>query len=178
MDQMASIRSADPSDAACISALATQVFLDTYAADGMRPDLAREVQRECGQAAVEAWLANPFGRILLAERDEHLIAFAHWRYLSPDSASSPQDLPVREGAELVRLYVQRHFHGAGIGHMLLSRVEADARQAGSQRLWLTAWAGNAKALAFYAKQGYADTGSTEYVFEGRSYENRVFEKML
>jgi GNAT superfamily N-acetyltransferase len=175
---MTSIRLGKPHDAECVSALAVQVFLDTYAADGMRADLAREVQRECGQQTVETWLADTASRILLAERDGHLIAFAHWRYHSPDSASSLHGLPVRDGAELVRLYVQRHFHGAGIGRMLLSQVEADARRAGSQRLWLTAWVGNAKALAFYAKEGYADTGATEYVFDGRSYENRVFEKML
>ena len=35
-------RVAQPTDAVCIAALATQVFLDTYATDGLRPDLARE----------------------------------------------------------------------------------------------------------------------------------------
>lgn len=85
---------------------------------------------------------------------------------------------MREGAELVRLYVQRHFHGTGIGRSLLSRVEADARRVSSRCLWLTAWAGNAKALTFYARAGYVDTGSTDYVFEGRAYENRIFEKEL
>ena len=56
---MISFRPSIQHDAVCISALATQVFLDAYTADGMRPDLAREVQRECGIAAVEAWLADP-----------------------------------------------------------------------------------------------------------------------
>jgi GNAT superfamily N-acetyltransferase len=172
------LRPATPSDALCISALATQVFLDTYATDGMRDDLAREVERECGRAAVEAWLADAASRILLAERDGHLIAFALWRLGVGSGATASPEEPQRDDAELVRLYVQRHFHGHGIGHMLLSKVETDAGHAGSARLWLTAWVGNAKALAFYAKEGYVNIGSTDYVFEGRSYENRVFEKVL
>lgn len=175
---MISLRPGNLHDSVCVSALAIQVFLDTYAADGMRPDLAREVQRECGQAAADAWLADRASRILLAERDGHLLAFAHWRFRLPGSANSTRDVEVREGAELARLYVQRHFHGTGIGRSLLSQVEADARDAGSQRLWLTAWAGNAKALMFYAHAGYIDTGATDYELEGRSYENRIFEKLL
>jgi GNAT superfamily N-acetyltransferase len=175
---MVTLRPATPSDALCISTLATQVFLDTYATDGMRDDLAREVERECGRAAVEAWLADAANRILLAEQDGHLIAFALWRLGGRGEANAPHEEPRHGDAELVRLYVQRYFHGQGIGRLLLSKVETDAGHAGSARLWLTAWVGNAKALAFYAKEGYVNIGSTDYVFEGRSYENRVFEKML
>jgi hypothetical protein len=36
------IRRAKAADALCIAVLGTQVFLDTYAVDGIRPALARE----------------------------------------------------------------------------------------------------------------------------------------
>ena len=39
------LRMAGPADALCIGVLATQVFLDTSAMDGIRPSLAREVLR-------------------------------------------------------------------------------------------------------------------------------------
>ena len=45
-------------------------------------------------------------------------------------------------------------------------------------LWLTCWVHNTRALAFYARQGYAELGSTDYVFEGEHHENRVFAKTL
>ena len=35
-------RNGTPDDALCISVLAMQVFLDTYAIDGLRNDIARE----------------------------------------------------------------------------------------------------------------------------------------
>ena len=49
---------------------------------------------------------------------------------------------------------------------------------GSATLWLTAWLGNARALAFYRSQGYRELGSTIYAFEGERYENRLFAKSL
>jgi hypothetical protein len=42
MTSAISYHRANPEDAVCIGMLATQVFLDTYAPQGMRPDLARE----------------------------------------------------------------------------------------------------------------------------------------
>ena len=49
---------------------------------------------------------------------------------------------------------------------------------GAAVLWLTCWVGNARARAFYARQGYAELGSTDYAFEGERHENRVFAKTL
>ena len=37
------LRPARPDDALCLSVLTMQVFLDTYATEGIRPSLAREV---------------------------------------------------------------------------------------------------------------------------------------
>ena len=45
-------------------------------------------------------------------------------------------------------------------------------------LWLTAWIGNGRALAFYAAQGYGEAGKTLYDFQGELYENRLFVKGL
>ena len=42
------LRPATPADAPTLSALAIQVFLDTYAPEGIRPAVAREVLRNQG----------------------------------------------------------------------------------------------------------------------------------
>ena len=74
--------------------------------------------------------------------------------------------------------MQPPFQRRGVGRLLLSRAEALARAGGSATLWLTAWLGNARALAFYRSQGYRELGSTIYAFEAEQYENRVFAKSL
>ena len=74
--------------------------------------------------------------------------------------------------------MQPPFQRRGVGRLLLSRAEALAAAEGSATLWLTAWLGNARALAFYRSQGYRELGSTIYAFEGERYENRLFAKSL
>ena len=170
------IREGTAADALCIAVLAMQVFLDTYAGDGLRDDLAREALSVYAPDVFAKKLAQPSTHFLLAERAGHLLGFAEISL-----ASTPPDVSLvslNDGAELVRLYVQRPFKRMRIGGALLARSEALAITKSSPCLWLTAWSGNHAALSFYAVSGYRDVGASEYVFEGNAYENRIFMKTL
>jgi diamine N-acetyltransferase len=167
-------RPATPSDALCLSVLATQVFLDTYATQGIRPAIAREVRQYLSEEAFAEILSHPRRAILLAEIEDHLVGFAQ---LAHDQTHErlPPEAPA---AELNRLYVQRPFLGRGLGKELLARAETLARLEGADLLWLTAWTGNAPALRFYEAQGYQDVGASVYTFEGDRYETRLLLKHL
>ena len=167
------LRLATPADALCIGVLATQVFLETYATEGVRPSLAREVLAHCSTAAIADRLAQPSTRFIVAEAVGHLRGFAQ---LSCESRHALVD--ARRAAQLDRLYVQARFSGIGLGMTLLRHVEQCAAQFGADVLWLTAWVENRRALAFYRRQGYEDVGATPYVFEDEQYENRVMRKSL
>lgn len=166
------LRPATPADALCLSVLATQVFLDTYASDGIDTDLANEARSVYAESVFSARLARPGVRLLVAERRGRLIAFAD---LALDTACPAAGI---EGLEVFRLYVQAPFHGQGIGRALMAQAEQQARLLGRASVWLTAWSGNHKALAFYARLGFADVGATAYVIEGRAYENRILAKQF
>jgi GNAT superfamily N-acetyltransferase len=166
-------RVAGADDAHCLSALGRQVFLDTYATAGIRLGVAREAEALFSVAATLARLNEGGRRTLLAERTGHLIGFAELA-LAPSHALVGAD----PAAELGRLYVQSPFLRQGVGGSLLRRAEAIALAEGATTLWLTAWIGNQRALAFYASQGYVPLGSADYAFEGEHFENRVFAKTL
>jgi len=83
---------------------------------------------------------------------------------------------VIDGVELVRLYVHPAFHRRGFGANLLRHAEQIATSAGASSLWLTAWSETTRALAFYRSLGYHNAGATEYVIEGKAYENQVLVK--
>jgi diamine N-acetyltransferase len=167
------IRPATPTDALCLHALATQVFLDTYAPSGIRPVIAREVMVEHSEAAYVALLVDPAYRVLVAEHDHHMVAFA------VVALRRTHDLVVeRKAAELLRLYVQSPFVRQAIGTALLEAAESEAREDGAQVLWLTAWEENARALRFYARRGYRELGSVPFVFEDEHFENRLFVRSL
>lgn len=167
------LRGATPADALCISTLASLVFLDTYATDGIRTDLALEASSAGDTPSVKAAIESRSSHFVLAERAGHLLAFAQCK-----RASIPPHADVGGAVELDRLYVLRHSHRAGIGSVLLGAAEEYARQQQAPLLWLTAWAGNASANAFYLARGYVDVGRTQYTFGDNAYENRIYSKDL
>lgn len=163
-------RNATPEDALNLSVLATQVFLDTYATNGVSVDLAREVRTVYSPGAFGERLQQPGVEISVATRGGYIVAF-----LDLDSTTK---CPVSSahGLEILRLYVQGPFQRSGVGRHLMSIAERKALEHDAQHVWLTAWSGNTRALAFYTALGYRDVGSTQYLIEGTAHENRVFAK--
>lgn len=168
-----SFRRALPADAACLTALSIQVFVDTYAVDGLRADLAREALACFTLARSEARIADRGSLVLVAERAGSLLGFA-------DSAPTCE-LPLHgleEGWELLRLYVPHRWQRMGLGAGLLAGVEDYTQAQGARCLWLGAWAGNTNACAFYLAQGYEDVGAVDYFIEAQAHQNRIFRKRL
>lgn len=167
------VRPADAADALCLSVLAMQVFLDTYATSGIRTAIAREVVFGYSESSFDLAIANPATRLWVAERDGHLVGFAQLTL----GAVHPL-APAGVQAEVLRLYVQEPFTGRGVGSALLAQAERTAARAGANVLWLTPWVHNQRALRFYARRGYQDHGLTWFTFEGESHANRVLAKSV
>lgn len=167
------LRQARPEDALCLSVLAMQVFLDTYATEGIRAGIAREVMSSYSQSVFAEAIVSSGGYIAVAEVKGHMVGFAQVTF------GAAHDLaPCGIQAELLRLYVQEPFTGAKVGTQLLAKAEHVALEAGADVLWLTPWVHNHRALAFYARRGYSDFGITCFTFEGESHQNRVLAKSL
>ncbi len=168
-----SLRAAAAADSDCLAVLGTQVWLDTYATDGIRATIATEVLQSFSPRTIEALIAEPAVTFVLAESSEHLIGFAQWttgtRHARVNSVNP---------AELKRLYVQERFAGRGVGTLMLQASERAARSQGVDALWLQAWVHNDRALRFYAKHAYVDLGSTEFRMGDEVHENRVLAKQL
>lgn len=161
------IRAGRPADAPLLAALATQVFLHTYATDGISAVIAGHVQAEFTPAKFEAWLGSDSAALLVAEKNKHLVGYARLAF----NAVCP--VPGAGTAELATLYVQAHFTGRGVGAALLADAQALARQRAQQPLWLTVNAQNVRAVAFYAAQGCSKIGSAQFVLGGESHPNHV-----
>lgn len=167
------IRVANPEDALCIAVLGMQVFLDTYATEGIRDSIAREVLTAFSPQAVMKALEQPCTSMMVAEVEGHLVGFAQV------AMETAHELIATPGAaELQRLYIQEKFAGKGIGNQLLQHAEQQARLRGAPLLWATVWIRNARALAFYPRQGYECMGCPRYVLQHETHENRLFAKRL
>ena len=167
------IRPGRADDALCLGVLASQVFLDTYALKGITQTLATEVRSAFSTEAFAALLSAPDTQFHVAEIGGHRVGFVQTTLGTQQALAA-----TGKQVELDRLYVQEPFTRQGFGKALLQAAEATAAQQGAQVMWLSAWVGNERALAFYAAQGYEDCGEVMFQMQGQAIPNRVLSKRL
>ena len=161
------IRSGRSEDADRLAVLATQVWLHTYATSGITADIAEYVLHELTPEKHLAVLGDPTCQVFVAASGESLAGLAVVKFGIPCPAGN------FSSAELQTLYVQEHVLGCGAGKSLLRAAETEAKQRSNGVLWLTVNAKNARAVAFYAHQGYTKVGTTYFVLGEGRHENRV-----
>ena len=161
------IRSGRSEDANRLAVLATQGWLRTYATGGITADIAEYVLNELTPQKYRALLNDPTCQVFVAVSGESLIGLAVVKFGAPCPAGNASS------AELQTLYVQEYFLGCGAGKSLLRAAEAEAKRRSNGVLWLTVNAKNARAIAFYAHQGYAKIGTTYFVLGEGRHENHV-----
>ena len=161
------IRIGRSEDANRLAVLAAQVWLHTYATNGITADIAEYVLRELTPEKYLSTLNDPSSQVFVAESGESLAGLAVVKFDARCPAGN------YSSAELQTLYVQEHFAGCGAGKSLLRAAETEARRRSNGVLWLTVNAKNARAIAFYAHQGYTKVGTTYFVLGEGRHENHV-----
>ena len=156
------IRDAIEEDSINLAALSLQVWLHSYATDGLRQEISRYVLSTFTEQYFKVLLNNPSYRILVFVENNNLVG-----YVMANLQSVWED--TLNGYEIEKLYVQEHFQGKGIGRALLS--EMAIRNGGA--FWLSTWVHNKKAIGFYKHLGFVDRGFKDFEFEDESHKNQV-----
>jgi diamine N-acetyltransferase len=148
------IRPATLRDADALAALGRQTFTDAFGADNTPEDLARFLDEAYGPGIQARELVDPALVYLVAERGADLVAFA---LLRTNKTCPFVDDPT--AIELQRIYLDTSCHGTGLAQRLMAECIAAAETRGARTLFLGVWERNAKALRFYAAQGFTEVGT-------------------
>ena len=165
---MVQIRHGASHDAAALAAFAERTFVETFAADNAAADMQAHVSQAYGVAQQTAELTNPAVITLLAEADGRLVGYAQVR-----RGPAPPCVEPTDAVELHRFYVDTPAHGTGVAQRLMAAVWQSARAWGAGHLWLGVWERNPRAQRFYAKCGFVDVGSHDFVLGTDRQTDRV-----
>jgi len=160
------IRAATEEDCLNLTALSLQVWLNTYALDGIRT--------EYSEFALSTFTEQKF-RELLISPSHHLLIYTDGDFIrgyiliNLDSHFESKETSHKElGYEIEKLYVQDNFQGKGIGKEFLLEVG----NLFGNRYWLYTWEENAS-IAFYHHLGFKDIGEFNFELKSGLIKNRV-----
>lgn len=168
------IRQATVADAPLLAAFAAEAFADTFAADNTPEDMAAYLAGAFGEAKQQAELADPANIVVLAERAGELVGYAMLRDGATPSGMASTDFA--DAMEIARLYAGRRWIGTGIGAALMQACLDLAAERKREWIWLGVWERNARAIAFYARWGFADVGSQSFQLGADRQTDRIMAR--
>ncbi len=147
------IRRATPADAALLSALAEQTFVEAFGHLYPEQDLRDFIDESYSVERQRVILSTPGYAVWLLEHDGTAVGHA---------AAGPCGLPnadVMPGdGELKRLYVLAAWQGTGWGGKLFQAALDWLLADGPRTLWIGVWSQNLGAQRFYARHGFSKVG--------------------
>jgi ribosomal protein S18 acetylase RimI-like enzyme len=169
-----SIRRAALEDAASLSLVGSATMLETYTHLLPGADILAHCTVNHAISKYVGWLADPACVVWLAEA----ILGAPIGYLVLTPAGLPVEGPSPRDLEVQRIYVLAPYHKAGLGHALMNLAIGEARARGAERLVLGVHNDNARALAFYGRQGFGVIAARKFVVGGTICCDSVLAKVL
>jgi diamine N-acetyltransferase len=146
-------------DAPLLAELAARTFFEAFAADNDPDDMRRHLEMSYTPQLQLAEIRDPaIDTLLVRIAGGAPIAFAQLR-----AGHVSDGVPAEGSIELWRFYVDKSWHGRGLAQTLMNAAKARARRRGAHSVWLGVWQHNARAQAFYAKQGFRKVGKHVFV---------------
>ncbi len=144
-----SLRTATVDDLRLIQHLGVKTFIDSYAAKNNPVHLRQYLDEKFSLQHLKNELENPDTTFILGCYHEIPIGYLK---LNVDQAQSESGL--KEGLEIERIYVLRHYQGKGLGSLFIAHANEMAQTHQKKFLWLGVWEKNPRAIRFYEKQGF------------------------
>lgn len=171
--QAVQIRQATNADVFALAELGATTFSEAFSADNAPADMQAYLAEAFNLTVMEQELSDPKAIFFVAELSEKLVGYAKLRLeATPDYVQG--DKPV----ELQRLYVLQAWIGHGIGANLMQHCLTKAQEDGFKTVWLGVWEQNQRALAFYRKWNFVETGKQKFVLGMDTQTDFVMEHLL
>jgi ribosomal protein S18 acetylase RimI-like enzyme len=169
------IRRCGDGDAPALAALGARLFTETYGPTHPEPELSRYLARSFSVDDVrQAILDDDVSMLMVEDSSGTPIAYAYLR-AAPDS---PEGVEGRRPLEIVRFYVDIAAQGRGIGAGLMAACFNDARERGSDVVWLQVWKEAPWAVGFYKRMGFSVVGSAPFYFGEQVGDDHIMSRLL
>ncbi len=161
------MRRAAAGDIDSVSRIARETFALACPPRTNPKDVEYHLQRELSPARFRASLADVRSALYVADYGGERVGYALIRDCDVDEDWGSPAGNVRQ------LYVRPAFHRKGVGRALMAAVFAAAVERRWDRIRLTVSKENARAVAFYEKEGFVIVGDTQFAVGSEVHEDFV-----
>lgn len=151
--------------------LSIQTFYETFAALNTPEDMEEYLNRAFDREKLRKEIADRNSRFFFLYSSEKLAG-----YLKVNEAPAQTDINDADSMEIERIYVSSAFQGEGLGRYLMEQAIAMAVERKKKYVWLGVWEKNEKAIRFYQRNGFYQTGTHSFVMGDDVQTDHIMRK--
>lgn len=147
------IRQGNIDDAKLIQEFAVKTFRESFEKFNSMENMTLYIDKCLTLDQIKEDIKTPGTNFFLAITDNQLVG-----YIKTNEGPGPKELSKVKTLEIERIYVDKKYHGEGIGKSLFDKCIQLAKIKRIKTVWLGVWEHNHKAIAFYKKGGFKKFG--------------------
>ncbi|MCG7381910.1 GNAT family N-acetyltransferase [Paenibacillus sp. ACRRY] len=160
-------------DLQVLQKISIDTFHDTFKDQNTPENMEAYLGKAFHLEQLEGELANPSSDIYFINYNEELAG-----YLKVNVNDAQSEKMGEEFLEIERIYIRNQFQNYGLGKHLLNKAIEVAMDKNKSKIWLGVWEKNRKAIAFYNKMGFIQTGAHSFYMGDEEQTDFIMSKTL
>lgn len=144
-------------DLQTLQQISVETFNDTFKHQNSPENMKTYLEKAFNFEQLEKELSNAFSEFYFIFLNEELAG-----YLKVNINDSQSEKTGDEALEIERIYIRNKFQRKGLGKYLIDKAMEVAMIQNKKMIWLGVWEKNEKAVDFYKKIGFVQTGAHSF----------------
>ncbi|OZB95399.1 GNAT family N-acetyltransferase [Paenibacillus sp. XY044] len=153
--------------------ISIETFTDTFKDQNSPDNLKTYLERAFNTDQLEKELANNLSEFYFIFFDEELAGF-----LKVNMNDAQSEKMGDNSLEIERIYIRSRFQRKGLGQYLINKAMETAIKHNKEMIWLGVWEKNEKAIQFYKKIGFVQTGAHSFYMGDEEQIDYMMTKTL
>ncbi|WP_028784382.1 GNAT family N-acetyltransferase [Thalassobacillus devorans] len=160
-------------DSSTLQTISCETFKETFEDQNSVENLTAYLESAFSSTQLEKELSNTSSRFFFVYYYQELAGYL--KVNTDDAQSEEMD---DDSLEIERIYVLNKFQKHGLGKSLLNKAITFAMEHNKSKVWLGVWEKNEKAIAFYKKMGFVQTGAHSFYMGDEQQTDFIMTKRL
>jgi diamine N-acetyltransferase len=170
---MTEIKKCSRTDLLTLQEISQETFNETFKDENSPENMMAYLEKAFNLKQLEKELSNKNSQFFFVYFNDEVAG-----YLKININNAQSEEMGEESLEIERIYVKNKFQGHGLGKDLLNKAIETAMDLNKEKIWLGVWEKNEKAIAFYKKMGFVQTGAHSFYMGDEEQTDFIMVKTL
>lgn len=144
-------------DLPALQKISIETFTETFKDQNSPEHLTAYLEKAYNLEQLEQELTNHSSLFFFVYLNQEVAG-----YLKVNTDEAQSEAMGADSLEVERIYIKKKFQKHGLGKQLLNKAIEIALDQKKKKVWLGVWEENKKAITFYQKKGFVQTGAHSF----------------